>query len=84
MDSVGTRPIAVVNEAPKTLMVVYSEDATDNVVYRKTSLSNKADAPGLHDLGGTGWKWAAVDVAWAVAADRPSAPWPAHSSPASC
>lgn len=39
---------------------------------------------GLHDLGEAGWKWAAVDVAWAVAADWPSAPWPARSSPASC
>ena len=42
VDTVGTRPIVVVNEAQNTLMVVYSEDATDNVVYRKSSLTNIA------------------------------------------
>ena len=39
--------------AQNTLMVVYSEDSTDNVVYRKTSLSNISFGPKQMFIQGT-------------------------------
>ena len=53
VDTVGTRPIAVLNEARGVLMVVYSEEGTDNIVYRQTSLSNISFGPKRTLIQGT-------------------------------